>query len=234
VTSHGAGSYSSTAQRFVEAECLVLCSQQPATDPYRKPSQSTKNVFWDVTLWCSCKNRRFWGTYRFHHQGAENELARNVTSNSSERSVLTGATQRYIPEEDILHSHYRENLRSYTSVYSVLLNSLRSNLISSSQLLLVSLIAIFLLVFPTIILRAFFATLLAACPAQLILVDLARSTIYVAPRYTASSTLLSLPPFAVQIFSSAPFSNTLILWRMMSSGMLRLVVLVRTRRFGGT
>jgi hypothetical protein len=26
-------------------------------------------VFWDVTPWDSCKNRRFGGTSRLHHQG---------------------------------------------------------------------------------------------------------------------------------------------------------------------
>jgi hypothetical protein len=31
----------------------------------------------------------------------------------SEKSVLTRATRRNISEEDILHSHHRENLKSY-------------------------------------------------------------------------------------------------------------------------
>jgi hypothetical protein len=40
---------------------------------------------------------------------------------SSETSVLTRATQRNNPEDTILHSHRRENLKSYNcpSVYSV-------------------------------------------------------------------------------------------------------------------
>jgi hypothetical protein len=33
--------------------------------------------------------------------------------NFSETSVLTGSTRRDIPEHDILHSHNRENLKSY-------------------------------------------------------------------------------------------------------------------------
>jgi hypothetical protein len=38
-------------------------------------------VFWDVIPCGSCRNRRFGGTYRFHHQGERNRRARNVRSN---------------------------------------------------------------------------------------------------------------------------------------------------------
>jgi hypothetical protein len=36
--------------------------------------------------------------------------------NSSETTVLTRATRRDIPEDDILHSHRRENLKSYIAL----------------------------------------------------------------------------------------------------------------------
>jgi hypothetical protein len=35
---------------------------------------------------------------------------------SSKTSVLTRATRRHIPDDDILHSHRRENLKSYIAL----------------------------------------------------------------------------------------------------------------------
>jgi hypothetical protein len=37
-------------------------------------AQLKNDVFWDVTPCGSCKNRRFGGTYRLHHQGDNNRL----------------------------------------------------------------------------------------------------------------------------------------------------------------
>jgi hypothetical protein len=75
----------------------------------------------------SCRNGRFAGTYRLQHQGHNNSRARNVSSNLlrrimieaiyfSETSVLTRATRRSIPKDDIIHSHRSENLKPYVAL----------------------------------------------------------------------------------------------------------------------
>jgi hypothetical protein len=40
----------------------------------------------------------------------------NETPSSSETSIRTRGTRRNIPEDDILHSHRRENLKSYITL----------------------------------------------------------------------------------------------------------------------
>jgi hypothetical protein len=80
-------------------------------------------VFWDVAPRRSCVNRRFGGTYRLHLQGRKiRERGTSVgrwlhlkmeAMRSSETSVHTRSTWRHIPEDGILHSHCRENLKSY-------------------------------------------------------------------------------------------------------------------------
>jgi hypothetical protein len=95
-------------------------------------------VFWVVTPCGSCKNRRFGGTWRLLHQGNKNQWTRNNTSRkqqptysgkryqvflmkeapgSSETLVLTRAKRL---EDTILHSHRRENLKTYELISSYL------------------------------------------------------------------------------------------------------------------
>jgi hypothetical protein len=82
-------------------------------------SNSMKNaVFRDVTPCDTCKNRRFRGKYRLHLQNEKSVAYRFSPDywgdSSSETSVHTRATRHHIPADGILHSHSRENRKSYT------------------------------------------------------------------------------------------------------------------------
>jgi hypothetical protein len=94
-------------------------------------------IFWDITP-CSLLivNRRFGGTYCLHIHGRRNKFSKKPASKqvesrillaefisltltmeaicSSETSIDTQRTTlRYIPEDDTLHNHSSEKLKSY-------------------------------------------------------------------------------------------------------------------------
>jgi hypothetical protein len=79
-------------------------------------------VFWDDTPCGSYKNRRFGGIWRVRRLLVTGSVVPSspilVTLmkkalSSSETSAITRATRLNIPEDTILHSHLRENLKSY-------------------------------------------------------------------------------------------------------------------------
>jgi hypothetical protein len=70
-------------------------------------------VFWDVTPCGCCKIQSFGLKYRLDHQGERISELETKLAVTNETSVLTRATRRHVSEDGILHSHRRENLKSY-------------------------------------------------------------------------------------------------------------------------
>jgi hypothetical protein len=129
---------SSGPNAYLQVVLILSVGDLPAIVSRSSGIILTKNVvFWDVTPYCSCKNRRIGGTYRLNHQVEKgfprSELRLLVAANvvtsspilvtwmteaicSSESSVLTSTTRRNIPKDGILHSQRRENLKSYIAL----------------------------------------------------------------------------------------------------------------------
>jgi hypothetical protein len=102
---------------------ICLDSRCPTWDSNRESLEYMKNVaFWDIVPYRACANRCLGGKYRLQLQGRK--ISERGTSLSrwllkleailsSETSVHTSSTRRHIPEDGVLHSHRRENLKSY-------------------------------------------------------------------------------------------------------------------------
>jgi hypothetical protein len=96
--------------------------------PPQIPHDLKNGFFWDVTPCGSCKNRRFAGTYRFHHQGGRIGELGTTLAITSDRSTLRRllVTANVVPSAQILGTLMMEAISS--SETSVLTRATRRNI----------------------------------------------------------------------------------------------------------
>jgi hypothetical protein len=81
--------------------------------------KANKNaVFCDATQYGSCKKRRFGGTTNVVPSSQILFILMMEVLRSNVTLALTTATRRIIPEEDILYSHSRGNVKTYLALTS--------------------------------------------------------------------------------------------------------------------
>jgi hypothetical protein len=74
---HNSSSFSHNivSANHVEEITSFVVNYKLRVDVWTVPITTKNAVFWDVTLYDSCKNRRFVGTYHLHHPGEKNRRA---------------------------------------------------------------------------------------------------------------------------------------------------------------
>jgi hypothetical protein len=73
--------------------------------------QVKKVVLWDVAPCRYCINLHFGGMYRLHFQGRK--IKKKNPRTRIQREQMLAESANHIPEDGFLHSHCRENLKSY-------------------------------------------------------------------------------------------------------------------------
>jgi hypothetical protein len=102
-----------TATLVRTSKISVLDQGRVFTGPKSRTNTTLSEFRWMFIL----KNAVFWDVMPCAHAGssfAGFSTMKMEAIRSSETSVHTRSTRRHIPEDSILHSHRRENLKSYT------------------------------------------------------------------------------------------------------------------------